>query len=52
MMALFPPNSSNDLPQRPVTAYATSPIRVEPVAEIKGTRLSLVIISHFIITID
>ena len=44
MIALLPPNSSNDLPKRPATVCATIlPIRVEPVAETKGTRGSCVI---------
>ena len=44
MMALFPPNSNNDFPNRSPTVLATIlPILVEPVAEIKGIRLSVVI---------
>ena len=39
MMALFPPNSNKERPSRPATAVATAlPIRVEPVADTKGTR--------------
>ena len=44
MMALFPPNSNNDLPNLPATDCATNlPIRVDHVAETKGTRVSAVI---------
>ena len=43
IMALFPPNSNNDFPNRPATVCATIfPMRVEPVAEINGTLLSAV----------
>jgi len=41
MIALFPPNSNNERPKRaPTVAPTDLPIRVEPVAEIKGTRVS------------
>ena len=41
-MALFPPNSNNDLPNLPATSLATIlPILVEPVAETKGILESL-----------
>ncbi len=41
---MFPPNSKIDLPKRCATVAPTIlPIRVDPVAEIKGTRLSFVI---------
>ena len=41
-MALLPPNSSNDLPSLAPTAAPTAfPIRVDPVAETSGIRLSL-----------
>ena len=44
MIELLPPNSKIDLPKRCATAEPTIlPIRVEPVAEINGTRLSFVI---------
>src|ERR1700748_4010281 len=44
MMALFPPNSNKLLPKRAPTAAPTAlPMRVEPVAETKGTRVSLAI---------
>ncbi len=44
MRALFPPNSSSERPKRLATASLTFlPIRVEPVADTKGTRLSLAI---------
>ena len=40
-MALLPPNSNKLRPKRSATVVATAlPIRVEPVAEIKGIRLS------------
>ena len=43
-MALLPPSSNKLLPKRPPTVCPTIlPIRVDPVAEIKGTRSSLVI---------
>ena len=43
MIALFPPNSSNDLPNLPATAVPTIfPIRVLPVADISGMRWSCV----------
>ena len=43
MMALFPPNSKRLLPMREATEAPTIfPIRVEPVAEIRGTLLSVV----------
>ena len=43
MMALLPPNSSKDLPSRAATVCATAlPIRVDPVAEMSGTRVSWV----------
>jgi hypothetical protein len=42
IMALFPPDSSNDLPSRLATAVPTfSPMLHDPVAEISGTRRSL-----------
>ncbi len=45
-MALFPPNSSKDLPKRWATFAPTIlPILVEPVAETKGILVSEVIIS-------
>ena len=41
MMALFPPNSRRERPKRSPTIFpALRPTRVEPVTEIKGTRLS------------
>jgi hypothetical protein len=44
MIALLPPNSSKARPNREATAVPTAlPIRVEPVAEIRGI---LFIISH------
>ncbi|MNE61174.1 hypothetical protein D3C80_1563670 [compost metagenome] len=43
IIALFPPNSNNDFPSLPATVCATIfPIRVEPVAEISGIRVSAV----------
>ena len=45
-MALLPPNSSNDLPKRWATVAPTIlPIRVDPVADISGILVSVVIIS-------
>jgi hypothetical protein len=44
IMALFP-LTNNDFPRRQPTACYEFTIQVEPVAEINGTRLSLVIIS-------
>ena len=44
IIALFPPNSNNALPSlAPTKAPTLFPIRVEPVAEIKGTRESFAI---------
>ena len=44
IMALLPPSSSKLLPSRAPTAALTAlPIRVEPVADIKGRRVSLAI---------
>ena len=44
IIALFPPNSNKDRPKRSPTAAPTDfPIRVDPVAEISGKRLSLAI---------
>ena len=44
IIALFPPSSKRDFPNRAPTVCATCfPIRVEPVAETSGTRSSLVI---------
>ena len=41
MMALFPPNSSNERPSRAPTAAPTDlPMRVDPVADTSGTRVS------------
>src|ERR1035437_1714746 len=41
--ALLPPNSNKDLPKRSaIFTPIIFPIRVEPVAETRGTRLSLV----------
>ena len=46
IIALFPPNSSNDLPRRSPTVFATIlPILVEPVAETRGIRVFFVISS-------
>ena len=46
IIALFPPNSKRHFPNRFPTATATFlPIAVEPVAEIKETRVSFVMIS-------
>ena len=43
IIALLPPSSSKDFPNLAPTSLATIlPILVEPVAEIKGIRLSLV----------
>ena len=44
MIALFPPNSNKERPKRSPTAAPTDlPIRVDPVAEINGTRPSFAI---------
>ena len=44
IMALFPPSSRSDFPNRAATAWATIfPMRIDPVAEIRGTLLSWVI---------
>src|SRR5690606_19630917 len=44
IMALFPPNSKIVLPKRSATVFDTwRPIRVDPVKETNGTRLSLFI---------
>src|SRR5215208_3994737 len=44
IIALLPPNSSSALPSLAATAAPTAlPMRVEPVAEIRGTRLSFAI---------
>ena len=46
IIALFPPNSNNDFPKRCATVAPTIlHILVEPVAEIKGILVSVVIIS-------
>ena len=46
MMALLPPSSSRLLPRRAPTAALTAlPIRVDPVADTSGTRVSLLISS-------
>ena len=44
IIALFPPSSSNDFPNLfPTSAATIFPILVDPVAEINGTLVSLVI---------
>ena len=44
IIALFPPSSKRDFPNLPATSLATIfPILVDPVAEIKGTLVSLLI---------
>ena len=51
MIELFPPNSSKLRPSlAPRAAPTALPIRVEPVAETRGTRLSLLIASPIILS--
>ena len=46
IIALFPPNSNKDFPKRSATLAPTIlPMRVDPVADTRGTLMSVVIIS-------